>query len=73
MRNENDADRDRHQSGGDGPSHRMMMDEQDARYLKLLEEPLVEDIFELAVMMDEKDRKLAFDLIVTILSNKKSI
>ncbi len=51
----------------------MMMDEQDARYLKLLEEPLVEDIFELAVMMDEKDRKLAFDLIVTILSNKKSI
>ncbi|MGP9821014.1 hypothetical protein ACTZWW_13440 [Salinarimonas sp. NSM] len=73
MRNENDADRDPHRAGGNTPSNRMTMDEQDARYLKLLEEPLVEDIFELAVMMEEKERKLAFDLIVTILSNKKSI
>ncbi|WP_372421568.1 hypothetical protein [Salinarimonas chemoclinalis] len=73
MRNENDTDSDPHPAGGNTPPHRMTMDEQDARYLRLLEEPLVEDIFELAVMMEEKERKLAFDLIVTILSNKKSI
>lgn len=39
--------------------------------LYLLREPLMEDIIELSMMLEETERKLALDMLIAIMSHKK--
>ncbi|WP_349370357.1 hypothetical protein [Salinarimonas sp.] len=44
---------------------------QEMKALYLLREPLMEDIIELSMMLEETERKLALDMLIAIMSHKK--